>query len=488
MREENQSIPLVDEEAVSPKQKTAVIVIHGMGEQRPMETLRGLVQALWACDPSITNVRNHATYSKPDSITGNFELRRITTRNVPLEDNILKRVDFFEFYWAHLMTGNTLKGVTSWLLALLIRSPSSVPSRLFFPWLFATTLLILTIAGLTLAALKSILPDALKALNLHDIPTWWYISASTFSLIFSLFSAWWLAPIAGDAARYLSPLPDNVAARQKIREAGVDLLSKLHASGLYDRIIVIGHSLGSVIGYDVLNCAWGRLKSEDLLAVHANGAIALEALNKLERAAGELLHSEETKIGQARVNYRNNQRTYQRCLAGAQNSLWSVTDFITLGCPLSKADVLIAKDGIDFTRRKSQRELPTSPPWLEKNDVSRKRFRFSYPVNATVRIPHHAAVFAPVVWTNIYFGNFMLVFGDIVSGRVAPQLGRGVLDVHLRIGLPVFRHLDYWKISRGAPSKPWLAVLRRAVNLKWLPDEALWSTQAEREEIEASEL
>ena len=50
---------------------------------------------------------------------------------------------------------------------------------------------------------------------------------------------------------------ENVAARQTIREAGVDLLTKLHGSGNYDRIIVIGHSLGSVIGYDVLNYALG---------------------------------------------------------------------------------------------------------------------------------------------------------------------------------------------------------------------------------------
>jgi hypothetical protein len=86
-----------------------------MGEQRPMETLRGLVQALWTCDSDITGPHDRTIYSKPDAITGSFELRRITTRNVKLENDYQKRVDFFEFYWAHLMTGNTIKGVASWL-------------------------------------------------------------------------------------------------------------------------------------------------------------------------------------------------------------------------------------------------------------------------------------------------------------------------------------------------------------------------------------
>jgi hypothetical protein len=104
-----------DKQAQVPAPKTAVVVIHGMGEQRPMETLRGLVQALWTCDSDITGPHDRTIYSKPDAITGSFELRRITTRNVKLENDYQKRVDFFEFYWAHLMTGNTIKGVASWL-------------------------------------------------------------------------------------------------------------------------------------------------------------------------------------------------------------------------------------------------------------------------------------------------------------------------------------------------------------------------------------
>ena len=63
----------------------------------------------------------------------------------------------------------------------------------------------------------------------------------------------------GDAAIYLSPEPRNIQARQAVRDAGVALFESLH-SGLdaehaYDRIVVVGHSLGSVIGYDILTYA-----------------------------------------------------------------------------------------------------------------------------------------------------------------------------------------------------------------------------------------
>ncbi len=286
------------------------------------------------------------------------------------------------------------------------------------------------------------------------------------------------------------PLPDNVAARQRIREAGVDLLRKLHESKKYDRIVVIGHSLGSVIGYDVLNYAWGRINADDLLALHAADPKIMESLSKLEKAAGDLLHADDGNFGEARSDYRAAQRDYNLRLAApsAGAPLWAVSDFVTLGCPLSKADVLVARDDADFETRKQQRELPTSPPWLEKNDNVRKRFRFSYPTEDTVRVPHHAAAFAPVVWTNIYFESFLLVFGDIISGAVSPRLGRGILDVRLRIGAPVFRHLDYWKDPTKQPSKPWLRALRRAVNLKGLDDIVLWPDQAHEPEIQASDL
>ena len=60
-----------------------------------------------------------------------------------------------------------------------------------------------------------------------------------------------LVNIVGDAARYLHAAPTNVQRRHEIRSAGIEVLRSLHdPERHYDRIIVVGHSLGSVIGFD----------------------------------------------------------------------------------------------------------------------------------------------------------------------------------------------------------------------------------------------
>lgn len=434
-------------------EKTAVLLIHGMGEQRPMESLWGFVEALWISDKGMVDERRSGVYSKPDEVTGNFELRRITTR--PWKGAGSRRVDFFEFYWAHLMTGNTVRHLLVWLGSLIIRRPSSVPARLFPAWI-VLWLLLLTALGLSgLAAL----PGELR-------PTWisgdawpWLLGVAG---VLTIAQGVWVAPVAGDAARYLSATPDNVEARSKIRDAGLKILKELHECGEYDRVIVVGHSLGTVIGYDILNFYWSRLTREKLEALHPAGSTAMDALEALEVAAGELIEQKGTKEP---GEYRAAQRSYFHEISKPDadgNCPWLVSDFVTLGSPLSKAEVLLANDKNAFERKKSLREVPSCPPWLEKL----KPPRMSYPFTKKSRIPHHACAFGPTVLTNVYFNNALIVFGDIIAGPVAPLLGPGVVDVPLKIGAPVFRHLDYWKYPTADPPPQWVVELRKAVNLR----------------------
>jgi hypothetical protein len=452
--------------------KTAVVVIHGMGEQWPMDTLRGFVDAAWTTDPEMVAPRATQLYSKPDQITGSFELRRITTRPWPGADP--RRVDFFEFYWAHLMQDNSLASVVSWLMRLLLRSPRRVPRRLLVGWLGG--LLVLTVSAIFFV---------LTQLDIEMRPLGW--SALTWGLIAGaggLFSTIWLRPVAGDAARYLSAAPGNVAARQTIREAGIDLLSKLHATGEYDRIILAGHSLGSVIGYDVLNYAWGRLAHDDLAAAHSDHPVVMARLTDLEAAAGKLIGA--TPPEGAASAYRNAQREYFAALSKISKAdgkpLWLVSDYVTMGCPLSKADVLLGKDEEDLKQRKALRDAPTSPPWLERKAPP----RFSYPTEVAVRTPHHSAVFGPTIWTNIYYPSVLGMFGDFISGQVAPQLGRGIRDVRVPIGFPTFRHLSYW--SKPSGNGPAIRALRSALNLRGRDEAALWREQVDADPVRAETL
>ena len=97
----------------------AVVVIHGMGEQIPMDTIKSFVDAVWQKDGLITaNGLPNPTevWSKPDARTGSLELRRITTRE-SIPDQAFPagaRTDFYELYWADLTAGATWDSLKSW--------------------------------------------------------------------------------------------------------------------------------------------------------------------------------------------------------------------------------------------------------------------------------------------------------------------------------------------------------------------------------------
>ena len=84
--------------AAAPQPKTAVVLVHGIGEQVPLETIRSFVEGVYQHDLSLAN---HDTDERnmlriavvPDSATGSAELRRLTTQS----DGPQKRTDFFEF-------------------------------------------------------------------------------------------------------------------------------------------------------------------------------------------------------------------------------------------------------------------------------------------------------------------------------------------------------------------------------------------------------
>jgi hypothetical protein len=101
---------------------------------------------------------------------------------------------------------------------------------------------------------------------LWALKPWLLILAAVIALVLSV----WVVPVFGDVARYVRTSPDAVAARAAIRDRGVDLLRALHgpmagAEGKayepggespYDRIVVVGHSLGSIVAYDILRLFW----------------------------------------------------------------------------------------------------------------------------------------------------------------------------------------------------------------------------------------
>lgn len=166
-------------DASSPKQ--AVVVIHGMGQQKPMETLRSLVRVLWETDLRLTDpdpksgARRTETSSAgsdafqgprpqvnkswivPDTRTGSRELARITT---PAATNGL-RTDFYEFYWADIMEGSTREQVAAWVGGLLLRWPYQVPKDVTVAWFVLWALTLLTV-GLAINGAVSVFQSGVR--------------------------------------------------------------------------------------------------------------------------------------------------------------------------------------------------------------------------------------------------------------------------------------------------------------------------------------
>jgi hypothetical protein len=438
-----------------PKQRQAVILIHGIGEQRPMDTLRSFVDAVLDYDYSGSQA-DVKYYSRPDFLSDNLELRRYVSANARND-----RTDFYEFYWAHRMPAATWDRLLGWFWVLTCRNARDVPAQLMPIWALSwLAIAVSVLLGLWTTA-RFVAGD--PVLNL-SMPLLLAAVANGIALK--------VLHYIGDAAVYLSPNPKNIAARQDIRAAGMTLLDNVTKSGRYDRVLIVGHSLGSVIGYDILTFAWQRTidaQRKRLSGAWKSGSLPqldTAALRKAEAIAKDIRN--DVFVGDdAALKWQDVTRRVADELAGNGYG-WLVTDFITLGSPLAHGDLLLAKNRADFVRRAMERELPHCPPVRELDG----KFSFQHRgvdqkdgrQNATIL--NHGAVFAAVAWTNLYFPCRRLFAGDPVGGPVAPLFWPGVRDVKVatRRWRGWFAHTRYWD-RQGRHDAP-VQALRDALDLK----------------------
>lgn len=613
------------------EKKQAVVVIHGMGEQRPMDTLRSLVTALWEKHAGLTSDISNRWWIKPDERAGLKELRRITTGGIERtglpEGEEGKRTDFYEFYWADLMQGTTLQHLQSWVRGLLLRNPAVVPWDVMFIWI---AMVLSAAAGLyvglkelfvrlagddTATACRVVIGDidigTLACDFLRSVDGWlgealgrasgameywpWILAGiALFFLIVGLISlregqpystrpafgvseeerntdigrlaatvvyglasiaiialflvilaasgvwaalvaaaAGWMVhsfavPYFGDVARYVRADPANVSRRKAIRDRGLALLHALHESDEYDRIIIVSHSLGTIVAYDLINLLWTQLGPS-----HRNSSIEIarqpfeEMDAYLQKVAMDDLPERERTESAVRnriTEFRQLQRAISARLSRVPlrrdedgrivHSPWLISDLITVGSPLSHAEFLLSRDEAGLRKLVDERVLPVCPPtleWREDRECAGRTGCGSMMYNiekGDKSFPHHATCFAAVRWTNIYDQAqfaFPLV-GDLVSGPVWQNFGssvrttdvpgdragsgdglwpaevsfNGIDEYRVRIrrgvlGLPhLFTHTKYWawpkdnsaSAKSGRASVPeHIAILRDAVDL-----------------------
>lgn len=466
--------------------KQAVVIVHGMGEQRPMDTLKGFVRTIWEDDPVIaaTALPNpHMVWSKPDARTGSLELRRITTR-----ESIAStawpggvRTDFYELYWADLTAGSTWSQLVAWVRDLLFRMPGNVPKDVMGAWI------VLWVASVLVAllAMVGIIPDSLWE-KLGKFSGWHWLLvplAAGLGIIVHKFAT----STFGRVVRYTRADPDNIAARAAVRERGLALLRALHKGKDYSRVVVVAHSLGAILAYDLLVYYWAERAAAR--AINAPGA-DFDALCAVERAAAELDAAQPRDWPKRRAAFRAAQGALRRRLAARpaaddqDRGRWLISDFVTLGNPLTHAEFLIASSVADLEDRKRAREMPTCPPYREALDpdilaaavevgglpiaeppAASRLLSFRDFTHEGRWVLHHAAPFAAVRWTNIYDPSQFVYQGDVIGGPLADTLGPGIEDIDLRSlrgQATWFSHTRYW--SEGEHPRQ-LEAVRKAVNL-----------------------
>ena len=172
-----------------------------------------------------------------------------------------------------------------------------------------------------------------------------------------------------------------------------------------------GHSLGSVIAYDILCYAWIERARQNQSALQTTGPRwdGVEDLLKPMRKDGTLREWQGGASGPDIRDVRERQHEawheYRRT-----GSNWLVTDFVTAGSPLAHGAWLLNYDKrTNFDALVAEHIFPTCPPQTEPSWLRRKlTFARVYRDPRTglarqVRVPHYDALFAITRWCNLYF-------------------------------------------------------------------------------------
>ena len=338
-------------------------------------------------------------FSNPDLIAENFETRRLTLDK--------RHTDFFEYYWANLMKlPNTLE-IFKWVLGIFFKKPShrikvlrlkifillgAIVSGIFSCLYYFHTQEPISAAILTLLALIGLFVLLRGILNLFFVS---------------------IADSVGDVVKYLTPSPQNISARFEIRKNGIDFLRKLHeAEGSpgkpkYHRIVVVAHSLGSVVAFDIIHNLWVDFMYKYQPKMQIIDHAYIENME-------QIINDENFSL--------NDFESHQEEVLKGINDLgnpWKITDFITIGSPLGHGGYLLARNQNEFKSKVDFRELPCCPPKLEKGNFTfNENFRVLKSRQITsIKVINHSSHFSFLKWHNIYFKNDFIGGKNTVFGK-----------------------------------------------------------------------
>ena len=110
-----------DSDSGKAHKRTAVLVVHGIGSQRALETVRGVIKGVWLDGENPYDAGGgYGAILERDG--ADIDLTVMTTNEVP-ESKDERTVDFHELYWAHLMSETKPVAVLLWLYELCRKGP-----------------------------------------------------------------------------------------------------------------------------------------------------------------------------------------------------------------------------------------------------------------------------------------------------------------------------------------------------------------------------
>lgn len=504
--------------------RQAVVIVHGQGEQRPMGTLRDFIDVLWTKNPDahpanaeqyIDGNGERSFWVVPDCKAGLYELQRVTT---PVDEDG-RRTDFFELYYADLLNNTPAKNLWRWLRRLFWIEPADLPRHVRWPWsLFMLLAIVASIMALTvvLSVQEILSTNWLAELIKPETRNWFWVIVGAgliwtipklirglaifekipasllgiialfaqgmifreqlvvlsidFLLILMYLASRFLLPYFGDAASYLSAQTETVGNREEVRARGLNLLRSLHDDPSYDRVIIVAHSLGTVLAYDLLHILWGEVgptKDNPPSKAATKALKAVDAFVATRRGVDWSVRDVD--------QYQDLQWAAHKALTvddGALKASWKISDFVALGSPLASAQFLITEGAADFKLMKEQRVLPTAPA-QPYSGIAESLYHHE---ETSRDVSHHGAVFSAVRWSNIYddFHPVMFLIGDPIAGPVGGDqaFGKGVADYdvtirHNSLFPRFFTHNFYWQETSSDWQTPaeHIKILRAAIGL-----------------------
>ena len=250
--------------------------------------------------------------------------------------------------------------------------------------------------------------------------------------------------------------------------------------------MLVGHSLGAILAYDLISYFWAAQR--EARTVRA-GTREFDALREVEATAARLATGPSPA---ARAAYAGAQRTLRRALAARSGTSsfarrWLISDLVTMGNPLTHAEFLLARSAADLEGRVEARELPVSPPYREALDPgvreaakaagllppdapeSARLMTFPDGIGSGRWTMHHAAPFAAVRWTNLYDPARFVFLGDLIGGPVGDVFGPAIDETNLSTLDGRSRRLTHSRYWAADQSPVRIEALRQAINLLDVP-------------------